>query len=131
ARDESFSSRSIPVADEGQVQRQTSLIVDPPNGRFPKLTPLGEELQSQMNSSYEPGKTVFDTIDDFDSWDRCITRGMPVSMLPRNYNNGIQIVQSPGYVVLVLEMAHEARVIPTDGSEPLEPEIRQWMGESR
>jgi hypothetical protein len=40
-------------------------------------------------------------------------------------------VQSPGYVVLVLEMAHEARVIPTGRSAPLEPEIKQWMGESR
>jgi hypothetical protein len=130
-RNESFSTRAIPVADEGQVLRQTSLIVDPPNGRFPELTPYGKELQSKMNSSYEPGKTVFDNIDDFDSWDRCITRGMPVSMFPRNYNNGIQIVQSPGYVVLVLEMAHEARVIPTDGRGPIEPEIKQWMGESR
>src|SRR5690606_14240355 len=45
------------------------------------------------------------------------------------YNNGIRIFQSPGYVVLLLEMAHEARIIPTGGLEPLEPEIRQWLGE--
>jgi hypothetical protein len=52
-------------------------------------------------------------------------------MLPRNYNNGIGIVQSPGYVAITLEMAHETRVIPTDGRPPLDPAIRQWLGESR
>ena len=67
-----------------------------------------------MRGSYKPGQTVFDSPDDFDSWDRCITRGLPVSMLPRNYNNGIRIMQFPGYVVILLEMAHEARIIPTD-----------------
>jgi hypothetical protein len=84
-----------------------------------------------MRSSYRPGQTVFDRVEDFSAWDRCITRGLPVSMLPRNYNNGIQIIQSPGYVVLVLEMAHEARIIPTTPRPPLEPAIRQWLGESR
>jgi len=56
---------------------------------------------------------------------------MPVSMLPRNYNNGIRIMQSPGYVIILLEMAHEARVIPTNGAPPLDSQIKQWMGESR
>src|SRR5690606_28397315 len=74
---------------------------------------------------------VFDQIDDFSSWDRCITRGMPVSMLPRNYNNGIRIFQTPGYVVLLIEMAHEARIIPTDGRPAPDPAIKQWLGESR
>jgi hypothetical protein len=84
-----------------------------------------------MHGSYKPGQTVFDTPDDFDTWDRCITRGLPVSMLPRNYNNGLRIVQSPGYVVILLEMAHEARIIPTDGRAFLDPSIKQYMGESR
>jgi hypothetical protein len=98
-----------------------------------------------MRGSYKPGQTVFDTPEDFDTWDRCITRGMPVSMLPRNYNNGIRIMQFPGTVVILLEMAHEARVIPIDvpsrgrggASEeaarrpPLDPAIRQYLGESR
>src|SRR5687767_9898247 len=98
---------------------------------FPELTPLGKEMQAKMRSSYDPKQTVFDTISDFSAWDRCITRGMPVSMMPRNYNNGIRIFQAPGYVVISLEMAHEARVIPTYGAPMLEAEIRQWMGESR
>jgi hypothetical protein len=84
-----------------------------------------------MKSSYKPGQTVFDAIEDFATWDRCITRGMPVSMEPRNYNNGIKIVQSPGYVVIYIEMAHEMRVIPTNIKQPLDPAIKQWLGEPR
>ncbi len=84
-----------------------------------------------MHGSYKPGQTVFDSPDDFDSWDRCITRGMPVSMLPRNYNNGIRIMQSPGYVLILLEMAHEVRIIPTDGRPALDNSIKEWLGESR
>ncbi len=130
-RNTRFQSGAIPQADAGQATRLTSLIVDPPNGRFPALTPKGKELYDQMRGSYKPGQTVFDSPDDFDSWDRCITRGLPVSMLPRNYNNGIRIMQFPGYVVILLEMAHEARIIPTDGRPPLDGSIRQYLGESR
>jgi hypothetical protein len=77
------------------------------------------------------GADYFDSVNDFDTWDRCITRGMPVSMLTRNYNVGIRVMQSPGYVVILLEMAHEARVIPTDGRPFIDPTIKQYLGESR
>lgn len=132
ARDDRFQSGPIPQADAaGQALRQTSLIVDPVDGQFPELTDYGKTLQAGMKGSYHPTQTVFDAIEDFSSWDRCITRGMPVSMLARNYNNGILITQAPGYVVIVVEMAHEARIIPTTDKALLEPEIRQWLGESR
>jgi hypothetical protein len=132
ARDERYQTGAIPQADAGgKVTKQTSLIVDPPNGRFPELTPLGKKLQADMKSSYKPGQTVFDAVEDFAAWDHCVTRGMPVSMEPRNYNNGIRIMQSPGYVIILLEMAHEARVIPTNAEPKLDPSIKQWMGESR
>jgi hypothetical protein len=132
ARNKRFESGPIPQADSGtQVMRQTSLLVDPPDGRFPELTPHGKELYEEMHGSYKPGQKVFDSPNDFDEWDRCITRGMPVSMEPRNYNNGIRIMQSPGYVLIVLEMAHEVRIIPTDGRPALDPSIKEWLGESR
>ncbi|MDR2212696.1 MAG: dienelactone hydrolase family protein [Pseudomonadales bacterium] len=132
ARDERFQSGPIPQADAaGQALSQTSLIYDPPDGQFPELTPYGKQLQALMKGSYHPTQTVFDAIEDFSSWDRCITRGMPVSMLARNYNNGIRIFQTPGYVVISLEMAHEARIIPTTPTPPLDPAIKQWLGESR
>ena len=57
--------------------------------------------------------------------------GLPPSMFPFMYNNGIEILQAPGYVVVRLEMIHEARVIPIDGRAPLDPAITQWLGESR
>ena len=131
-RNSRFEGAAIPAADTSKrVMKQTSLIVDPPNGLFPELTDLGKKMQAEMKSSYKPGQTVFDAIEDFASWDRCITRGMPVSMEPRNYNNGIKIVQSPGYVVIFLEMAHEARIISTNNAPALDPTIKEWMGESR
>jgi len=116
-------------AEATEALKLTSLIVDPPNGRLPALTELGESLAAEMGSGWV--RTVFDDIDDFDSWDRCITRGLPVSMLPRNYNNGIRLLQTKGLVAITLEMAHETRLIPTDGRPALEPAIRQWLGESR
>ena len=128
ARNTRFESGTIPQADSGQATRLTSLMSDPPNGRFPALTAKGKELYDKMHGSYKPGQTVFDSPEDFDSWDRCITRGMPVSMLPRNYNNGIRIMQSPGYVLIALEMAHEVRVIPTDRRPPLDKSIKEWLG---
>jgi hypothetical protein len=125
-------SGAIPVADaSSKVMKQTSLIQDPPNGQFPELTDYGKKLQADMKSSYKPGQTVFDSIDDFAAWDRCITRGMPVSMETRNYNVGIQIIQSPGYVTILLEMAHEVRIIPTTPLPALDPAVKQWLGESR
>lgn len=132
ARNKRFDGAAVPVADTSQrVMRQTSLIVDPANGRFPELTDYGKQLQAEMRSSYRPGQTVFDNPADFAAWDRCITRGMPVSMEPRNYNNGIRIMQSPGYVVILLEMAHEARIIPVSKMPPLDSHVEQYLGESR
>jgi len=64
-------------------------------------------------------------------WERCITRGVPGIMLPSNYNNGYEIRQVPGYVVIHHEMIHETRVIPIDGRPHLPPKVRLWMGDSR
>src|SRR5688572_5695591 len=119
--------------DPSIPQRQTSLIVDPPTGLLPALTAEGKRRALTMRSGWVlPGENhTYDGPQDFDSWDRCITRGMPSSMMPYRYNGGFRIVQAPGYVVFQLEMIHEARVIPTDGREPLAAEIEQWLGASR
>jgi hypothetical protein len=121
------------VTDPTAPQRQTSLIVDPPNGQLPEMTAEGKRLSALMKSSRAlPGETpVWDSYLDFDSWDRCITRGMPSSMMPYRYNNGVRIMQVPGYVVLDLEMVHETRIVPVDGRPALSPRIKHWMGESR
>ena len=121
------------LTDPSIPQRQTNLIVDPPNGLLPALTPEGKRRALEMRSDWAlPGEDLtFDGPEDFDSWDRCITRGMPSSMMPYRYNGGFKITQAPGYVIFELEMIHEARIIRTDGSPPLPSEIKQWVGESR
>jgi hypothetical protein len=122
------------IVDPTYPQRQTSLIVDPPDGRLPAMTPEGRRRSALMRSSwaaYDGEPQAWDSPLDFDTWDRCITRGMPSSMLPFRYNNGVEIMQAPGLVVLNLEMVHEARIVPVDGRPALAPAIRQWMGEPR
>jgi hypothetical protein len=115
-------------AEMTDLPPQTSLIVDPPNGRLPPLTAAGKEQSGRMGSSWN--HQVFESIADFDVWDRCITRGMPASMFPFQYNNGIQILQAPGYVVINMEMIHEARIVPI-GKPALDGDVKQWLGSSR
>ena len=115
--------------ESGKPLRQTSLIVEPANGRLPALTPKGQEMAAAMKSSWT--QTVFEDPSDFNSLDLCITRGLPASMIPFPYNNGVRIFQSPGYVVIQLEIVHETRIIPLDGRPPLPGAMTTWLGSSR
>ena len=121
------------VTDPATPQRQTSLIVDPPTGLLPAVTPEAKRRALQMGSSWSlPGEdTVYDGPLDFDFWDNCRSRGMPSSMMPYRYNGGFKIHQAPGVVVFDLEMIHDTRVIFTDGRPPLKSAHKQYMGESR
>jgi len=112
--------------------RRTSLLVSPANGQFPEMTQYGKDMMAIGRSSWVAGQT-YDWVSDFDSWDRCITRGFPASMFPFRYNNGIRIFQSPGYVVISLEMIHDARVIPIVDKASLahnNSNVKEWMGDS-
>lgn len=113
----------------GVPLRQTSLIVEPKNGRLPPLTDKGKQLAATMKSSWT--EKAFESPADFNSLDRCITRGMPASMIPFPYNNGVRIFQSPGYVVIQLELIHETRIIPLDGRPQLPSSMQTWLGSSR
>jgi hypothetical protein len=115
--------------ERGDTLRQTSLITAPANGRIPPMTAEGQARAAAMKSSWS--EKVFEGIADFNSLDRCITRGMPASMVPFPYNNGVRIFQAPGYVVLNLEMIHETRFIPLDGRPSLPGTIKTWLGDSR
>ena len=116
-------------SEMGEPNRLASLIVEPANGRIPALTAEGERRSAQMRSSWSD--IPFDSLDDFNALDRCITRGLPASMFTFMYNSGIEIRQSPGYVIIRLELVHETRIIPVDGRPPLDAGVRQWLGESR
>jgi hypothetical protein len=113
----------------GQLNNIASLIVDPPDGRLPALTEEGERRRALMRSGWMEN-IPFDHYNDFDNWDRCITRGLPASMLPSYYNAGIQILQSPGHVIIRLEMIHEARIVPVDGRRPVDDGSKAWLGYS-
>ena len=113
----------------GEANRLTSLIINPSNGRLPELTEEGQRRRDLMRSGWM--NIPFDRPSDFDNWDRCVTRGLPASMLPAYYNNGIQIHQAPGYVIIRLEMIHESRIVPTDGRPRLGSGIKGWLGDSR
>ncbi len=115
--------------ERGKPLRQASLITEPADGRMPPMTPEGERLAAQQKSSWTEEK--WEWVDDFNTFDRCITRGMPSSMLPGNYNSGIEIVQAPGYVAIRLEMVHETRIIPLDGRSAPAKAIHGWLGYSR
>jgi hypothetical protein len=104
--------------------RQTSLVVEPPDGRVP-VKPSAE-AKRDYNQSH-----IADSYEYMSLWDRCITRGVPGVLFPAGYNNAHQIVQSPGFVVIFSEMIHEARVVPLDGRAHLPGSVRQWNGDSR
>jgi hypothetical protein len=104
--------------------RQTSLVVDPPDGRVP-LKPAAE-AKRDYNLAHND-----DSYEYMSVWDRCITRGVPAGMFPAGYNNAYEIVQTPGYVVILHEMIHEAQIVPLDGSAHPPQYVRQWNGDSR
>jgi hypothetical protein len=120
--------------DRQKPSRQASLVVDPPDGRIPPLTPAGQQFVQSLRGGLGPGQHFPEKVDsweDFDIYSRCITRGLVSSMLPTIYNFGNQIVQSPGVVVIRNEMIHEARVIPIASTAHVNSKIRTYMGDSR
>ncbi len=108
--------------------RRNSMLVDPPDGRFPPLTPEAQPLQQAGKSSWVDGQAR-DWITDLDIYDRCVTRGFPASMFPFPYNNGIRIFQAPGLVVIHHEMM-ATRVVPLFEAERWPEAVRTYMGQS-
>jgi len=109
--------------------RRTSFVLDPPDGKVPPLT-----VEAQQRVAARTAKLQHPAAgpEDRGLSERCIlwpTAGPP--MLPSAYNNNYQIYQTPGYVVIFIEMIHDFRIIPLDGRPHLPGNIRQWMGDSR
>jgi hypothetical protein len=110
--------------------RRTSLVIDPPDGKIPPVLPAARERQAEraaQNKGHE-----FDGPENRPLPERCLVmQGAGPPITPTAYNNNIQIVQSPGYVAILIEMGHEVRIIPTDGRPRLPQDVRQWKGDSR
>jgi len=131
--------------ERGLPSRQSSLIVDPPDGKMPPMTPEGQARQKGAGGTYVK-QTGFKSADELGPYDRCISRGVVGSMMPVVYNNGNEIIQAPGLVAFRNEMIHETRIIPLDPStgsgspraesrgdnRPWPPaHMKSWMGTSR
>ena len=115
--------------ERGEPLRQSSLVTEPADGRIPPMTEEGARLAALQKSSWTEDTFIWSN--DFSPFDRCITRGMPGSMLPGNYNNGIEVWQSPGYAAIRLEMIHETRIIPLGDVAAPPTAVKNWLGYSR
>jgi hypothetical protein len=111
---------------------QAWMVIDPPDGRIPPLTP---EAQQRQQAAAEARKRntrgPADSYTDRSLYDRCITRGFPNSGMPTIYGNSSSIVQGPGYVAITYEMIHDTRIIPLTQTPHLGKSIRSDFGDAR
>ena len=114
--------------DRGTSTGRTSLIVDPPDGRLPRLTPAAERQQSALREHRRDHP--YDSWEDRPLQERCMTY-QRVPPVPSGYSNTYQIFQAPGQVVILNEMIHDIRVVPVDGRPRIDGRIRQWNGDGR
>ena len=116
--------------DKMTPSTQVAMIVDPPDGRLPALTPEGRRRAEELRRDRER-KAARPPVgpEDLTPYVRCITRGLPGMMMPGIYNNGLQIVQGPGFVAIQKEMIHETRAIPTQPREPVGEKLSSWLGD--
>ncbi len=127
---------SATVMIERPIEHRTSLIMDPPDGKIPAMTPDGQERFERTPPPTAAGqKRPPAGPKDLSNALRCITYGMPrVGMQTINAAGPLgyyQILQTPNYVTVSLEAIHETRVIPLDGRPHLPPSVRLWSGDSR
>ncbi len=130
---EDFTSRDAGTGNynhfwlvERDFDNRTSLVVDPPDGRIPPLTPEGQQRADARSAAR---RRPASGPEDRSLSERCISFGVP--RLGAGYNSYYQILQTPGYVVIFMETIHDARVIPLDGRPHISQDIRQWHGDPR
>ncbi len=114
----------------GAKNSRAWMLVDPADGRIPPLTPEAQQ-RTPVRGGSSFGSGPFNSTEDFSLYDRCITRGIPGSMMPAIYGNAYEIVQAPGTVAIRYEMIHETRVIPLDGRPHAGKDVRLDMGDAR
>jgi hypothetical protein len=116
---------------QGKVvaSRRTSLIVDPPDGRIPLLTPEAQKRTAAASESRRLHPT--DGPESLLLRERCVLWGAGPPMIPVPYNQNVQIVQTRDYLMILNEMIHDVRVIPLDGRPHLPQPVRQWKGDPR
>jgi hypothetical protein len=103
-------------------------VIDPQDGKIPPILPEARTRIANAPRTGSFGNGPFNSHEDFSLWDRCITRGLPGSMLPGQYGNSYEIVQGPGFVAIRYEMVHDTRIIPLDNRARVGAVIRSDMG---
>jgi hypothetical protein len=106
-------------------------VIDPQDGKIPPILPEARTRIANAARTGSFGTGPFNSHEDFSLWDRCITRGLPGSMLPGQYGNSYEIVQGPGFVAIRYEMVHDTRVIPIGNAPRVGSSIRSDMGVPR
>ena len=118
----------LDISDEKEFDNRTSLIIDPPDGKIPPMTPEGERRQRARGAAAASPAGP----EDLSNLMRCITYGVPrLGGNSADYGGFFQIFQTPGYFVMLDESAHEARIIPLDGRPHVPDNIRLWDGDPR
>jgi hypothetical protein len=112
---------------------RTSMIVDPVNGKMPPLTAEGQKRAADRAAERRRMGATTDAVQNMPVGTRClIMAGSGPPMMNAGYNSNYQIIQGQGYVMILVEMIHDARIIPIDGRQAALPgNMRQWMGDSR
>jgi hypothetical protein len=114
------------------VNSRAWLVVDPTDGKIPPQTPEARSrAAARAEARKKSGRGPADAPEDRSLYDRCISRGLPGSMMPAIYGSSYEIVQGPNYVAIVYEMVHETRVIPLDGQPHVGKDVRTYMGDAR
>ena len=106
------------------------LVSEPPDGKVPPVTDEGRKRAADRAAARK-GRGPADSWEDRSLYDRCITRGVPGSMMPAIYGNSYQIQQGPGVVTITYEMVHDTRVIHLDNRPHVSSKIRQYLGDAR
>jgi len=115
--------------ERGALNHRTSLVIDPPDGKIPALTAAGQARASALAADRKDHRD--ESFETLTAYDRCISRSLPGAMLPGFYNHNYQIVQTRDYVVILVEMIHDARIVPLNGRPHANAAIRSWLGDSR
>jgi hypothetical protein len=110
---------------------RTSVIVDPSNGKLPPTTQEGQKRAAERAAERKSQGAQYDKVQNIPIGSRCVYTNAGPPMMPPGYNPAYQIVQGPGYVMILIEMLHEVRVIPTDGRPHAPSTVRSWLGDSR
>jgi hypothetical protein len=111
------------------------MISDPADGKMPAQTEDAKRRAAALRAARRGGDGYyvgpFDRPSDLSLYVRCITRGVPGSMMPAIYGNSYDITQGPGFVAIRYEMVHETRIVPLDGRPHLPSTVTSYMGDAR